>query len=230
MYPANKILAMALILTTMCFSLPGMAGSDGSVLRKAQRAGGWDFYLPLTYAEDAKIEGTHGSKVDINDDLGFGFGVGYNLNNHFQLGGLFNWNSRSYDATATRDDGSTARYSNWLETSTIALNGTYYILDSNITPFVSGMLGYTWMDTNIQDGPSSGYCWYDPWWGYVCSEYVPTKTASDLSYGAGLGVRFDINRAFSMQCSYNRAWIDIDNASGTPYFNTWRLDFIFRMF
>lgn len=207
-----------------------MVGSDGSVIRPAERKGIWNFYLPLSYSEGATIDGPGGSSVDLNDDFGFGFGAGYNFNDHFQLGGMFNWNSRSYDATAIRDDGSRARYSNYMETSTIGLNGTYYILDKNFTPFVSGMLGYTWVDTNIQNGPASGYCWWDPWWGYVCSEYVPTKTESDWSYGLGLGVRYDFNQSFSMQFSYNKSWIDFENASSTPDFDTWRLDLVFNMF
>ena len=44
-----------------------------------------------------------------------------------------------------------------------------------------------------------------------------------------LGVRFDVSPRFSLQPSYNKMWIDIDKASGTPDFDVWRLDFIFRM-
>jgi opacity protein-like surface antigen len=227
----KQIIAIVLVLATVSLGMPAIAGSEGkSGGRRGDRAGTWDFYLPLTYAERETIDGQQGSHVDINDDLGFGFGFGYNFNDHFQLGGLFNWSSRSYDATAVRGDGSRSQYSNDLETSTISMNGIYYLLKGPITPFVSGMIGYTFVDTNIQDGPATGSCWYDPWWGYVCTEYVPTKTEDDFSYGAGIGVRFDINRQFSMQCSYNKTWIDIQNASGTPDFDTWRLDFIFRLF
>jgi hypothetical protein len=90
-------------------------------------------------------------------------------------------------------------------------------------------LGITYIDTSIQTGPSNGTCWWDPWYGYVCSSYYPTKTQSDFTYGFGLGVRFDLNPKFSLQPSYNKAWVDINNASGTPDFDIWRLDFIFRM-
>ena len=44
-----------------------------------------------------------------------------------------------------------------------------------------------------------------------------------------LGVRIDINPRFSLQPSYNKMWIDVGNASNTPDFDVWRLDFIFRM-
>ena len=203
-------------------------GLAPSAVQAHKRAETWEFYIPINYAEDARFSGQQGSSIEINEDVGFGFGFGYNFTDRFQLGGLFNWNSRSYDATVIEDNGTPHQYGNYLETSTISMNGLYYLLDGDITPFVSGSLGYTFIDTNIQNGPASGLCWWDPWWGYVCTEYVPTRTESDLSYGAGLGVRFDINRNFSMQFSYNKSWVEIDNATGTPDFDSWRLDFVFR--
>ena len=224
MFTSNKIVAIVLVLVLSIFCLPmtGMAAPGKG------RAETWDFYLPLIYAEDASISGQGGSRVDINEDFGFGFGFGYNFTDHLQLGGLFSWSSRSYDATVVRDTGTTLQYGNYLETSTISMNGTYFFQGADITPFVSGSLGYTFIDTNIQNGPATGTCWWDPWWGYVCTEYVPTRTETALNYGAGLGVRFDINEQFSMQFSYNKSWIDIDNASGTPDFDTWRLDFVLQ--
>jgi opacity protein-like surface antigen len=197
--------------------------------RYGARAGTWDFYLPLTYADSATINGQGGSSVDLNADWGFGFGFGYNFNDNFQLNGLFNWNSRSYDATTVNTDGTTRKYSNYMDTSTISLNGVYYILSGKVTPFVSGGVGITYVDTNIPTGSGSTSCWYDPWYGYVCSSYVPTKTENDISYGLGIGVRYDVNRQFGLQGSYNKNWIDMSRASGTPDFDTWRLDFIFRM-
>ena len=224
MYTLNKIAAIVsvLVLATLCLPMTGMADQGKG------RAETWDFYLPLIYAADASFSGEGGSSIDINEDFGFGFGFGYNFTDRLQLGGLFNWNSSSYDATVVLDDGTTNQYGNYLETATISMNGIYYFMESDITPFVSGTLGYTFIDTNIQNGLATGTCWWDPWWGYVCTEYVPTRTESDFNYGAGLGVRYDISENFSMQCSYNKSWIDINNASGTPDFDSWRLYFTFR--
>jgi hypothetical protein len=227
---AKKIVVIVCAMAAVCISMPTLAGAEGSAIRNADRTGSWDFFLPIIYTDETKVDGQGGSSVDINDDFGIGFGAGYNFNNHFQLGGLFNYNSRSYDATVVRNDGSTFQYGNTMETSTFALNGTYYILDKNFTPFISGSVGYTWVDTNIQNGPPTGYCWWDPWYGYICNSYVPTKTQSSWTYGGGLGVRYDFNQRFSMQGSYNKSWVDIDNTSGSTDIDIWRLDFIFRMF
>ncbi|WP_419656142.1 hypothetical protein Dvar_52420 [Desulfosarcina variabilis str. Montpellier] len=226
---AKKIVVIVCAMAAVCFSMPVAVGAEGSAIRSADRKGSWDFILPLTYADDTKIDGQGGSSADIDDDFGIGFGFGYNFNNHFQLNGGFNWNSRTYEATVAVSDGSERKYSNYMEMSTIALNGIYYFLDKNFTPFVSGMIGYTWVDTNIQDAPAETYCWYDPWWGYVCNDYVPTKTQDDWTYGAGIGIRYDFNKSFSMQGSYNKSWVDLET-SGTTDFDLWRMDFIFRMF
>jgi len=210
--------------------IPSADAQSFTTVRPGGRGGTWDFFLPLSYADSARISGQNGSSVDVNADWGFGFGFGYNFNDHFQLGGLLTWNSRSYDALATGNTGTaTSQYSNVMYTSTLMVNAVYYLLSGNITPFVSAGVGITYVDTNIQTGPGTSYCWWDPYWGYVCGGYVPTKTENDVSYSAGIGLRMDINRQFSMQGSYNKAWIDMSRASSTPDFDIWRLDFLFRM-
>jgi len=55
-------------------------------------------------------------------------------------------------------------------------------------------IGWTWIDTNIPDGPPVGGCWWDPWWGYVCTTTYPTKTKSAFSYQATLGVLGNIEK------------------------------------
>jgi opacity protein-like surface antigen len=225
-----RIMVVALVVAALGAIVPGPADAQSfTSVRPGGRGGNWEFFMPLIYADSATINGQGGSSVDLNAGWGFGFGFGYNFTDNFQLNGLLNWNSRSYDATIVQDDGTTKRYNNYMDSSTLSLNGVYYFLNGNITPFVSGGVGITYVDTNIQNGLSSTACWYDPWWGYVCSSYVPTKTENDISYNAGIGVRFDVNRQFGLQAGYYKMWIDISKASGTPDFDIWRLDFIFRM-
>jgi len=230
MCAVKRFVALVVVLAALWAIMPVPADAQSyTAVRPGGRAGTWDFYLPLVYADAATINGEGGSKVDINADFGFGFGFGYNFTDNFQLNGIFNWNSRSYDATTVNTDGTTRKYSNYMDTSTFSLNGIFYFLNGNVTPFVSGGVGITYVDTNIQNGTGSTSCWYDPWWGYVCSSYVPTKTENDISYNAGVGVRFDANRQFALQFGYYKTWIDISKASGTSDFDIWRLDFIFRM-
>jgi opacity protein-like surface antigen len=224
----NKIKIMvftllAVIASTMYASAASAEGSS------RHRADTWEFSLQFIDTSSAIINGEGGASVDINSDWGFGFGFGYNYTDQLQLGGTLSWSQRSYDATTVDSSNNLTNYSNYLDTSTFALNGVYYFMDKNITPFVSGGIGFTYIDTNIQDGPASGSCWYDPWWGYICNSYVPTKTQTDFSYNAGIGLRFELNRDFSIQASYNKIWIDISQATSTPEFDAWKIDFIFRI-
>jgi len=201
-----------------------------STSRPGGRAGTWDFFMPLTYNPGFTWHGEGGSSVDLDTTWGFGFGFGYNFTDHFQLNGLFSWAARNYTATYVPGTGP-AKYSNTEYSSTFSLNGIFYLLSGDISPFIQAGVGWTYIDTSIPSGPSSGGgCWWDPWYGYVCNNYYPTKTQSDWSYSAGVGVRFDIARQFALQPSYNKAWINLNNSGGgSPYFDIWRLDFIFRM-
>lgn len=197
--------------------------------RPEGRAGTWELLVPLTYNPSSSWDGPGGSGVDLDPAWGFGFGGGYNFSDYFQLNGLLTWSGRDYTANIINSDLSRRQYSNTLYNSTFSVNGVVYFLKGKISPFVSGGVGVTYLDTNIQTAPGTTVCWWDPWYGNVCDSAAPTKSESDLSYNAGAGVRFDLSPQFSLQPSYNKMWIDIGNASGTPDFDVWRLDFIFRM-
>jgi len=232
MCAVKRFVALVVVLAALWAIMPGPADAQSyTAVRPGGRAGSWEFTLPLLYADSARISGQNGTSVDLDAGFGFGFGFGYNFTDNFQLNGVFTWNSRSYNATMVKADGTaTNKYSNYIDTSTISLNAVYYFLSGNINPFISGGVGITYVDTNIPTGPAdTGSCWYDPYWGYVCSSYTPTKTENDISYNVGAGVRFDANRQFGLQFGYYKTWIDMSKASSTPDFDIWRLDFIFRM-
>jgi opacity protein-like surface antigen len=199
---------------------------------KAQnRANSLEFILPVIYSSSTSFTGDGGSSADLNSDLGFGFGIGYNLNNYLQLSGLVNWSTRSYNATLVDDNSpaapTTRKASGTMEASTLSFNATWYFIPSGFTPFVSAGIGSTFVDTNIPNGGGGTACWWDPWYGYICDTYQNTKTYTSVSYTAGAGVRFAVSRAFSLQGSYNKLWIDGSNAK--PEIDGWRLDLVFRM-
>ena len=214
------------LLVLACAGAAGMARAQ----EPSCRAEKWDISGAMIYSLASDFDGARGSRVEVDDDLGFGFAGGYNFNRYFQLGGSFNWDSRSYNTTGIGSDGSALQYDNELEATTLGLNGYYFILPGNITPFVAGSVGYTFVDSNIQNGPTETYCYYDPWWGDYCDTYTPTRAESGLSYGAGVGLRVDINEQFSLQLSYNKAWLDVRDTVETPGFDTIRLDVIGRSF
>ena len=76
-------------------------------------------------------------------DLGWGFEFGYNINERFNVGFLTTWRSATYLATSisAEDPGNTSSYSNWLQSTTMAISADWNILPRRFTPYVSGALG-----------------------------------------------------------------------------------------
>jgi opacity protein-like surface antigen len=194
---------------------------------KGPRAERWDFTLQPQYVDGKSVSGDSGSRADISGDWGFGFGFAYNFSNHLALGGELTWNNANYRATIVPgpgNPGSSINLNGSMETSTLRVNGTWNFLATSLTPFVTGGIGATYVDTNIPDGPTQ--CWVDPWWGTYCG--TPTKTNTYFSYNAGAGLRWDVNRNFFLRGVYTKQWIDVGGGAGSPAFDQFRIDFGFK--
>jgi opacity protein-like surface antigen len=90
-------------------------------------------------------------------------------------------------------------------------------LDGPITPYVMGMIGYSFIDTNIPNGPTQGTCWWDPWYGYICNTWQPTFQDTAFAYGAAVGVRGELTEKFFIEGSYNLLWVDLDRAGNQSF-------------
>ena len=195
------------------------------------RGGKWEFTLQPQYTTSLNVNTGNGSQGHVDNSLGFGFGFGYNLNSHIFLGGDFMWSSADYNATVAPAVGNgNAAYTvtGTLQTSTIRFNAIWNFLASDFTPFILGGIGSTYVDTSIPNGPPSNVCWWDPWWGYYCGTYLPTKTATDISYAAGFGLRWDVDRSIFIRALGLRQWIDAGGALGTPSVDQFRFDLGFK--
>ena len=202
---------------------------DAAAQGSAGRAGKWEVTLQPQYTHSKTFDSGNGTSGTVDSTLGFGFGVAYNLNNNFALGGDFVWSTASYSATITPAAGNPGpgqTLNGVLDTSTIRFNAIWnMIANGEFTPFVIAGIGSTYVDTNI---PYAGppVCWYDPWWGYYCSQ--PTRTAYDVSYSGALGVRWEIDRNIFLRALANRTWIDVGGSLGTPYIDQYRIDIGFK--
>lgn len=175
----------------------------------------WDFSLQTRYIGSVDISRDGGSSVAIEDDLGWGFGFGYNMSERLNIGFFTSWRNPNY--TATRGVNGIAvdslNYSGYLEVGTIALSAEYLLLPKKITPYVSGAIGYSFVDTNI---PSDVYsaCWYDPWYGYMCYTDVATFGEDGASYSLSVGLRVEASEAVFFRAAYEYDWIDLGEAVG----------------
>ena len=83
------------------------------------------------------------------------------------------------------------------------------------------LAGWTYLDSNIIDDYGGTFCWWDPWWGYVCNGYTSTYGADGVSYALGAGVRFEPTESVYIQVGYESDWLDLNTAD---QFNIFRVD------
>ena len=207
---------------------PSLAGLDRLKTPYQGRKGRYEITLQPRYAAGKDIDGTGGSKIALDPGWGLGAGFGYNLTDRFALHLDGSWTRANYQATISTTDtggnpaGSTTA-GGTLDTATVALNASYYILDGPLTPFLLGGIGWTFVDSNIPSGPPQGVCWYDPWYGYVCTSYRNTYTRNYFSYNLGAGVRWDPIPGFFLRGAVGLQWVDLGEP-GTTDFLGGRLD------
>jgi opacity protein-like surface antigen len=195
------------------------------------RAGHFETSLGGGYTGSKSLSFDNGAKADVDGSWGFLFGIAYNLSERVSLGGEFGWSSLGYSTTVAPAAGNPAPPVNLRGTayaSSAAFNATYHFLPGPITPYVSGTLGFVYVDTGMPSGPPVNGCWWYPWWGYVCGPVVPTKTTTDFTYGVGAGLRWDLNEKFFLRAGLQQFWWTMGDAEGTPSFTSYRADFGFK--
>ena len=199
----------------------------GATVAEAQdREGRWEFTLGTFYQLGTSVDGQLAGKLDTDNDFGFTLGGGYNLSDRFAVDFGLQWAGVGYKATALDEEGNdvniSGKYDEFIMSGNLILN----LADGPLVPYVGAGIGWTWIDTNIPNGPPITWCWWDPWWGYVCSTSYPTQTTDAFSYQALVGLRyeFDNDRNF-LRLGYTSQWMDFSKASGTPRFDVINLDF-----
>lgn len=220
----------ALLRITLMALIAAYAGG-ATAQNSPPRGGKWEFTLQPQYTHSASFDSGHGSGGEVDSSLGFGFGVAYNLNNNLSIGGEFTWGSAGYVATlAGADAGSTTTTTvqGTLISNTFRLNATWNFLPGDFTPFIQGGIGSTYIDTNIPTAPPVNSCWWDPWWGYYCGTYYPTRSAYYVSYMGGLGLRWEVDRSIFVRAVANRQWLEVGGSLGTPWTDQYRVDLGFK--
>jgi len=217
---ARKVLIITILV--LLFAGQALAQLPGRY-RQQGRAGRWDIALQTRYTAAKDFKGEGGSALKFKDDLGWGFGIGYNFNEAFNLGFKVSWKGLNYDATIVRttDPDTMQTIGGRMDSSNLALTGMWTPLKGKFSPYVNGSLGWINLDTNIVSGVDSG-CWWYPYLGYVCGNYARTYGASATSYDLGLGVRLGVSEDLFFRVGYERAWTSDSTYDGADVF---RVDF-----
>jgi len=204
---------------------PSFAAAQGGT-----RETGWDFGVDaiFQFSKDINFEG--GSKLSIDDDVGLGLTFGYRFNSKFELQFGIDWNSIDYHGTlqSASFPGVSASISGDMETFSPKVNAVWNFRDGPVTPYVSGGIGWAFVDTNIPTGQVQVGCWWDPWYGQICTPYQPTKSADAFTYQLGAGVRWDFGEYSTARFSYEKVWTDFSKATSTPGFDQLKVGFAWR--
>jgi opacity protein-like surface antigen len=198
--------------------------------QSSNRDTGWEYGLDLVYLGSSDLEFQGGSTADVEDDIAVAFIFGYRFNSRLELQFALDYQSVDYDATIQSADipGLAADVRGEYESFTPRANVNYNFLDGNLTPYVTGGIGWSFIDTNIPEGRVEIGCWWDPWYGEICVPVQDTRSTDAFVYNLGAGVRWDASGNWSMRLGYEKHWYDLDNASGSPDFDQIKLGVVFR--
>ena len=190
------------------------------------RAEKFEFFLAPQFTNSKILQFENGAEADINEGSNIGFGFGYNFNHHFELSVLFASSSSNYEGTRVFVDGSLPpeKFTSNMYTSSIDIGFTFNLLSTPFTPYVTANIGSTFIDSGIPTGNIGSGCWWDPWYGYICTPVAQTYTATEFTYGAGVGVRYDFNRKIYVKAGVEKSYIDI-GSSNTPDFTSYQMVF-----
>ncbi|WP_440874945.1 outer membrane beta-barrel protein [Thalassotalea sp. PLHSN55] len=192
-----------------CLSFPVVADNLNG---PSVRSGKWEATFMLTHNDERFLQGQALSSVDIKEATGWGASVGYNFNEHFLVNLEMLSSVPNYQATFVTDevDPQLETINHKMNVVHTQLNAVYNFSAERLSPFVQGGVGWTYVDSNIADGPAQGICWWDPWWGYVCDGFQPTYHESNFSYNLGVGLRYELSNEMIFKVSYRRSYSELN--------------------
>ncbi len=207
-----------------------IALSSPAWAQSSNRDTGWEFGADLIYLDSNSIDFQGGSTAEVEDDFGIAFVAGYRFNPKFELLFGLDYKSVDYDATIQSADtpGLSVDVRGEYEAFTPRAAINYNFIDGDLTPYISGGVGWSFIDTNIPEGRVEIGCWWDPWYGEICVPVQDTRSTDGFVYSLGAGVRWDSSGSFSLRLGYEKTWYDFEHASGSPDFDQIKFGVVFR--
>ena len=203
---------MRVLVIAVLVLLPAFASAQS--FRVPGAAQPWYLSISAIYQDGLSAGGEGGpqsatpdsSSLRVSSELGFGLNFGYNFNEHLAIGLDIEWLSPDYKAELVPEDPNEnpVLIDHELTQWNWRLKGTWNFTEGPLVPYVD--LGYGWsnIDSNVADGPPITGCWWDPWWGYVCSNFYQTISSTESGWGGGVGLRYDLPMEGFLRFSWNR--------------------------
>ena len=192
------------------------------------RAQSWDFSLGAIYQNGNNSSGEGGSSLDVRNTWGLGFNFTYHFNDHFALGADLDFLRPGFNAVmvSENDPDDVIRIDHTASQFNGRFKATWNITKGPLVPYVEAGFGWTYIDSNVADGPPTTGCWWHPWWGYICSNFYSTFSSTETTYGGALGLRYELRGNSFLKLSYNH-W-ELDAGTTSPTIQSARLDYGWR--
>src|SRR5277367_483759 len=211
--PTNKAGEVAAVAAPAAEASSAAAGAISEPAPELITLGGdWEFRIGPVYGFSQNVDFSNGS-ADIKSTVGIKTGVAYYLTDHLALGGDFTYSRGDFSGSITNSGVAVGVQDGHQSSSTFLFDGTYSFLNGPFRPYLAAGLGYTWVDTDIVSGPPVTGCWWDPWWGYVCSGYQPTRGTSSWAGQLGAGLQWNFSHEFGVSAGYREDWVKLASKS-----------------
>ena len=202
----------------MLASSVALAQYDNQKRERSQfgsRDGRFETSVILAYQTGFSNEGEGGSSIDVEDSAGWGFTIGWNWTEKINFQYRLTSNEPKYLAVIVNEDPNILPLDIERKMSKLShrLNASYHFMSGGFSPYISGGIGYTKVDSNFPKGSPQVGCWWDPWWGYICATSYNSYSSSEFTYNIGAGIRWDFSNAFFSRVEYNREFISVDSGS-----------------
>jgi opacity protein-like surface antigen len=191
----------------------------------------WDFAVGASYQNGLSAGGGNGSSLKVDGELGFNVSINYNFNSRFALGADLDWLRPDYSAVLINDEdpAESLDISHTASQWNTRLKGTFnFVEDGPLVPYVQLGIGWTYLDSNVADGPPQTGCWWHPWWGYICENFYQTYDSTEFSYGGALGMRYEFAGNSFVNLSYDYWELDTGSSRADLSLDSWRLQYGWR--
>lgn len=214
-----------MIRSTTILILLGLSGMSHAQSYSSGQ-GTWEWSGAVLYQDSESASAGGGSTFEMDDAFGLGMGLGYYLSDRLIIGGDIEWLAPDYTATLVDENGVESRFDHELTQINYRFRGTYLFSDGPLVPYAELGAGWTYVDSNVADGPPIVGCWWHPWFGYICDGYYETYSETLFSYGASLGVRYRTAYGMNFKFGYSHYEIDADDDMPDPSLASLRFEVI----
>jgi len=176
----------------------------------ANRAGRWEFFGTGVYRSEGPTTFRTDSgdvKVHVENSGMGGFGAAYNFTDQLAL----RFDTRFGDTVSRGTGLQTGGHSDvFLNDGRVNLE--WNVLRSRVTPFVTGGIGFQYVEIELQNVDPVPVCYWDPWYGYYCGYSKPVFTETDFAWNVGAGLRWDVTDHLVLRAALDAGWVDYQHS------------------